>query len=303
MRQTSVGMYYQGELELTDRLRATGGLRGDLYRFVVQGSRPENSGTQGAGLLSPKFGAVFAASRKLELYGNFGYGYHSNDARGATLTVDPLSGEPTDSVTPLVRTRGGELGVRTVIVPNVQTTVALWGLALDSELVFVGDAGTTEAGRPSRRAGVEWSNYYSPWPWLTVDADVAWSSARFTDASPPGPSIPGAVERVASVGVSVGEVRRWTGGLRLRHVGPRPLVEDGSVASAGSLLVNGEAGYRIARRTRLLVDLLNLTNTRASDVDYYYGSRLPGEAAGGVDDIHTHPMAPRTLRLTVQLDF
>lgn len=303
VRQTSVGMYYQSEMELTDRFRATAGLRGDVYRFVVQSSRPQSSGTRGAGLLSPKFGVVFAAARKLELYGNFGYGYHSNDARGATLTVDPISGEPTDSVTPLVRTRGGELGVRTVIVPKVQSTVAVWGLALDSELVFVGDAGTTEAGRPSRRRGVEWANYYSPWPWLTLDADLSWSSAQFTDDEPAGSAIPGAVRQVASVGASIGDVRRVSGGFRLRYLGPRPLIEDGSVESTRSLLLNMEAGYTLAPRTRVVIDVLNLLDSRASDIDYYYPSRLPGEPAGGIDDIHTHPVAPRTVRLSVQFDF
>ncbi|HXG71824.1 MAG TPA: hypothetical protein VNJ04_14545 [Gemmatimonadaceae bacterium] len=109
-----------------------------------------------AGILSPKLGVIFAPSRRLELYANAGTGYHSNDG------VDPATGSPVDSVTPLVRTRGGELGLRSVLIPKVQTTVAVWGLTLDSELVFVGDAGTTEAGRPSRRFGVEWANYYSP---------------------------------------------------------------------------------------------------------------------------------------------
>ena len=107
-----------------------------------------------------------------EFYANAGYGYHSNDARGATITRDPNSGEPVDRVTPLARRRGAEVGVRTVAIPHLQTTFTLWTLGLDSELLFVGDAGTTEAGRPSRRTGVEWANYYRPMPWLTFDADV-----------------------------------------------------------------------------------------------------------------------------------
>jgi outer membrane receptor protein involved in Fe transport len=293
--QSSLALYYQGEWALTDRLRGTAGLRGDVYRFAVRNTAPDNSGTETAGVLSPKLGVAYAPIRTLELYGNFGYGYHSNDARGILLSVD--------AATPLVRTRGSEAGVRTVFIPRLQTTVSVWALNVDSELLFVGDAGATEAGRPSRRAGVEWANHYSPRPWLTVDGDLALSSARFTDPSPLGSSIPGAVDRVASLGVSLGEVRGWAAGVRLRHIGPRTLVEDASATSAGSLLVNAEAGYRLAPRTRLLVDVLNLTNARASDVEYYYASRLPGEPAGGVDDIHLHPVAPRTVRLSVQFDF
>jgi outer membrane receptor protein involved in Fe transport len=303
VHQTSTGVYYQGELEFTDTFRATAGLRGDVYRFVVRSNRPENSGTDTAGLLSPKLGVVFAPARTLELYGNFGYGYHSNDARGATITVDPVTGVPTERVTPLVRTRGGEFGLRTILIPKLQTTVAVWGLTLDSELVFVGDAGTTEAGRPSRRIGVEWENYYRPQPWITLDADLSWSSARLTDADPAGPAIPGAVRHVASVGASIGDLHRFSGGLHLRYLGSRPLIEDASVRSGPSLVVNMEAGYKVALRTRLLVDVLNLFDSRDSDIDYYYPSRLAGESVEGVDDIHSHPVQPRTARITVRFDF
>jgi hypothetical protein len=135
VHQTSSGLHYQGEMGVTDRFRATAGVRGDVYRFVVHSDSPENSGTALDGLVSPKLGLVFSPSRTWELYGNFGYGHHSNDARGATLSIDPMTGEPTAPVTPLVRTRGGELGVRTVVIPKLQTKVAIWGLALDSELV------------------------------------------------------------------------------------------------------------------------------------------------------------------------
>jgi hypothetical protein len=100
------------------------------------------------------------------------------------IRVDPASGEFVDRVTPLVRARGAEVGLRTVKVRGLQSTVALWYLGLDSELVFVGDAGTTEAGRPTRRVGLEWTNYASLRSWLTLDADFAWTHARFADDDP-----------------------------------------------------------------------------------------------------------------------
>lgn len=303
VRQTSLGPYYQGELEFTDRLRASAGLRGDVYRFFVRSNRTENSGSDLAGLVSPKFGLAFAASRKVELYANFGYGYHSNDARGATVTVNPSTGEAAERATPLVRTRGGEFGLRALPFPKLQTTVAVWGLQLDSELIFVGDAGTTEAGRPSRRVGVEWANYYSPRPWLTLDADLSWSSAKFTDDDPAGPAIPGAVREVASVGLSINDLQRLSAGLRLRYLGPRPLIESAAVQSDRSFLVNIVGGYKLAPRTRIVVDVLNLLNSRDSDIDYYYRSRLPDEPAEGADDVHTHPLQPRTIRVSLRLEF
>ena len=303
VNQTSTGIYYQGELEVADRFRVTTGVRGDLYHFDVRSNVPQNAGTESAGLLSPKLGVAFAPSARTELYGNFGYGYHSNDARGTTITIDPATGNSADRVTPLVRTRGGEFGVRSILVPKLQTTIAVWGLTLDSELVFVGDAGTTAAGRPSRRFGVELANYYSPRPWLTLDADLSWSSARFTDDDRAGAQIPGAVRQASSAGVSISELRRFFGGLRLRYLGPRPIVEDASAQAQRSLLFNAEVGYRVAPRTRLVVDLLNLFDSQASDIDYYYPSRLPGEPTGGVDDVHTHPVVPRTARVSLRFDF
>ncbi len=268
-----------------------------------QQQEPLNSGTDVAGLVSPKAGVVVGPWRGTELYANAGYGYHSNDARGATITRDPNSGEPVDRVTPLARARGAEVGVRTVAIPHLQSTFTLWTLGLDSELLFVGDAGTTEASRPSRRTGVEWTNYYRPMRWLTFDADLSWSRARFTDDAPEGARIPGAVETVASLGVTVEPTHRLFGSVRLRYFGPRPLIEDDSVRSEATRLVNAQAGYQVRRGLRVAVDVFNLTNARASDIDYFYTSRLPGEPEGGVDDVHFHPALPRTARVSLIVDF
>jgi outer membrane receptor protein involved in Fe transport len=230
-------------------------------------------------------------------------GFHSNDARGATIRVDPASGLPARRVTPLVRARGAEIGLRSVSFKGVQTTLAIWTLGLDSELVFVGDAGTTEAGRPSRRYGVEWTNYARLAPWLSADVDVSWSNGRFTDGDAAGDRIPGAVERVVSAGMTIEPIQRIFGGVRARHLGPRPLVEDDSVRSEPTTIVNLEAGYVLSDRMRLVVDVFNLLDAEDSDIDYFYASRLPGEPAGGVEDVHLHPTLPRTVRFGLRFDF
>jgi outer membrane receptor protein involved in Fe transport len=234
-----------------------------------------------------------------EMYINAGYGYHSNDGRGATITRDPATGDRAERVTPLARARGAEVGIRTVRIPRLQTTLTAWTLTLDSELLFVGDAGTTEASRPSRRTGIEWTNYYRPRRWLTFDADVAWSRGRFTEAAPQGSYIPGASETVASFGATVESIRRLSASLRLRYVGPRPLTEDNLVRSDRTTLVNAQAGYELRPGLRLVVDAFNLFNAGANDIDYYYASRLPSEPSDGVDDIHFHPAVPRTARINL----
>jgi outer membrane receptor protein involved in Fe transport len=176
-------------------------------------------------------------------------------------------------------------------------------LSLGSELVFVGDAGTTEPSRPSHRWGFEWANYYTPKPWLILDGDVAWSNAQFTNVDPAGSRIPGAVATVISAGATVDSLRNVFGSVRLRYFGPRPLIEDASVRSNATSLVNVEGGYKVAKNVKVTLDVFNLLGAKGSDIDYYYTSRLPGEPAGGVNDIHLHPTLPRTARLNLTVGF
>ena len=301
--QTMAGVYAQSEIEWTRTLRTTVGLRADRYQFSVTSGNPLNSGDGSDGLVSPKVGAIFGPWSGTEIYLNAGTGFHSNDARGAVISVDPVTAELAGRVTPLVRARGAEIGLRSVRVRGLQSTLALWYLGLDSELLFVGDAGTTEAGRPSRRVGLEWTNYARLAPWLTLDADLAFTRARFTDDDPAGSRIPGALDRVLSAGLTFEPRQRLSGSLRVRHFGPRPLIEDASVTSQGTTLWNGEIGYRLSSRARFVLEAFNLFNAKVSDIDYFYTSRLPGEPAHGVDDIHFHPALPRSARLGVQFTF
>jgi outer membrane receptor protein involved in Fe transport len=301
--QTSAAVYAQNETAWTPWLRTLAGVRVDGYRFKVDAGDPENGGTTSENLASPKGGVVIGPWHGTEFYANVGTGFHSNDARGATITRDPSTGEAANRVTPLVRARGAELGARTVAIPHLQSSVGLWSLNLDSELVFVGDAGTTAAGRPSHRYGVEWANYYSPRPWLIFDGDVSWSHSRFTDFDLVGDHIPGSVETVVSGGATVDSVRNVFGSIRLRYFGPRPLIEDNSVRSKATRLVNIEAGYKFTPRVRLGLDVFNVFNATDSDIDYYYESRLRGEPADGVGDIHLHPTLPRTARVSLMFAF
>ena len=301
--QTMTGLFAQSDVEWTPKFRTTFGVRADIYQLDVTSDLAANSGSGSDTMASPKFGAVLSPWVGTELYVNAGMGYHSNDARGAVTTIDPASGDPTDPVTPLVRAKGAEFGLRTVKVRGLQSTVSLWYLGIDSELLFVGDAGTTEPGRPSRRMGVEWTNYWRLRPWLSADLDLSFSSAEFTDDDPAGDLIPGAIDRVISGGLTVEPSKPLFGSLRLRHFGPRPLIEDGSVQSEATTLWNGEAGYRFSDRARLVLEVFNLFDAEASDIDYFYGSRLLGEPAEGVEDIHTHPAIPRTVRLSLNFHF
>ena len=301
--ESSLGIYFENSTKWTDTFRTVAGLREDFYRFNVASNLAANSGTARASNASPNLNLIFGPWAKTEYYLNLGGRFHSNDARGTTINIDSKTGAPADKVSPLVRSKGYEVGVRTAIVPCLQSSLALYQLDFDSELVFVGDAGTTEAGRPGRRVGFEFANYYALNDWLTIDADIAFARARFRGSDTSGKRIPGAVEGVASVAIAIDNVGPYYGGIQFRYFGPRPLIEDNSVRSKSTALVNGRIGYKINTKTRIELEGFNLLGKRASAIDYYYTSRLPGEPAEGITDVHFHPTEPRTFRLTLKADF
>lgn len=311
---TSVGLYWNASSKLTDWMRAYVGVRGDLYWFEVDAiSNPENGGNESDGIVNPKVGVVLGPWADTELYLNYGGGFHSNDARGTTIRVDPVSGDPVDRVDPLVATQGAEIGARTTWVPGLQSTLAVWWLDLDSELLFIGDAGNTEATRPSQRYGVEIANYWRPLDWLTLDADVTFTESEFTDDDPAGDDIPGAIETTVAAGAAVDLDYGLFGSLRVRHFGDRPLIEDGSVKSGSTTLVNLQAGWSLNDFSwafwsewvdlTLKLDVLNLLDSKDDDITYFYASRLAGEPAEGVEDKHFHPVEPRMVRGSVVMSF
>ena len=303
VRQASLAIYAENQLQWSAWLRSVAGLRGDRFFFDVTSSIPGNSGRRNAGQVWPKLSLVFGPWSKTEYFVNYGYGYHSNDARGTVETVTPKERLPADAVSPLVRSKGGEIGVRTELVPNLQSSLALWQLNLGSELVFAGDAGDTQPSRASTRKGVEWNNHYIAAPWLLLDADLAVSRARFTQFDPVGNSIPGSIDTVASLGATMANLGPWFGQFQLRYFGPRPLVEDNSQRSRATTLAYLRLGYKITPEVRVALDVFNLFDRKASDIDYFYASRLKGEPGEGVNDVHSHPVEPRSVRVTLTANF
>jgi len=291
--ETSGAVFVENATRWSDALRTVVGVRANNYRFRVDGDRLENAGKAHDTLVTPTLNIAYGPWASTELYANYGHGFHSNDARGTVATVDPKTLDAVDRTPGLVRSRGVEFGLRTEAIPKMQMSLAVYRLDFDSELTYIGDAGNTEAGDPSRRYGIEFSNYYRPYKWLSVDFDAAWARARSL-----GNRIPGAIEGVAQLGVTVDRSGPWSGSLRLRWFGPRPLIEDDSVRSKASVTLNGRVGYQLAKDLQLELEAFNLTNRRASAIDYFYESQLAGETAP-VADVHFHPIEPRSLRLTL----
>lgn len=341
VQEGSVGVYVQNTLRWSDWLRTYVGYRGDFYKANVDSIfDAANSGKASAGIGSPKAGIVFGPFAKTEFYINAGEGFHSNDARGVTITQSPSDGSPLDSSPFLVRTKGAEIGLRTKAIAGLESTLSFFLLDSASEIVFVGDAGDTEASRPSRRYGVEWTNRYRPVSWLTLDGDFAMTHARFKgyDAeqavvyaslagypeaqigNAPGNFIPGSPNMVVSAGIRLGEKTGWFSSLRYRYFGPRPLTEDGAFMSPATGLLNGQIGYKFENGWRVQLDGFNLTDSRSDQITYAYGSLLKSDplftqcrtgsppppaavCANGVMDRILHPVEPLAVRLTVAGSF
>ncbi len=301
--RTGYGVFLEQQIQPSRWLRAVAGLRFDHSEFDVDSDLALNSGAASGNLVSPKLALVLGPWSQTELFVNAGRGFHENDARGATISVDPLDGTTlVDRVRPLVAARGAEIGMRTARIPHMQLALSLWALELDSELVYVGDAGNTEASRASKRRGIELALYAQPLTWLTIDADIAASRARFSEFDPSGDRIPGAVERVISFGVAVQHPNGWFGGARFRYFGAAPLIEDGSVRSDATTVINAEVGYRFTPRLSLAVSGLNLLDSTDNDITYFYESQLADENEP-VADRHFHPVEPRTVRLSVRANW
>jgi hypothetical protein len=315
---TQAGIYAENKVQWADKFRSVLSMRGDLDYFAVNSlATSANSGTSTTLLPSPKGSLIFGPWAKTELYAEGGFSFHSNDGRGATQTVQPVSADnpypntPVSRIPGLIQTKGAEVGVRTLAVPHLQSTVSLWYLWSDSELQQDGDTGGTVASKEhSDRYGVEWANYYTPIKHLALDFDLAQSTARFTSVdaadaapnSPGGTRVPEAVGTVISSGVTLSDERGFSAAIRLRYFGPRDLTSDGIYRSASTLLLNAEAGYQINKTWRLFAEVLNLLDCRDHDIDYAYESRVSPSARPQFTDVF-HPVEPFQVRVGLTARF
>lgn len=293
--------YASLEQQWSERWRSVAALRADHYDYEVDADLAVNAGTGSDDLFSPKVSLIYAPTQSTELFLSGGQGFHSNDARGTTIAIDPASGDPADPVDPLAKARNVELGLRSSALDNMQLAVSLFSLKLDSELLYVGDAGTTEALGESKRRGIEVGAIYAPRPWLLLDADLTLTRARLLGVGADD-RIPNSVDRTASLGLIVNNLKSFSGGLRVRYLGAAPLIEDNSMRSESTLLLNAQAQYQFSPAWSLSVEVLNLLDSDDHDITDFYESQLAGESAP-MEDLHFHPAEPRSVRATLQARF
>ena len=299
--ELSIGAYADVEVSWSDKLRTSVGLRADQYSWDVTSLRAANSGSGSDAILSPKFSLAYALNDQLEFYANYGRGFHSNDVRAAELSVDPVTGDPAEPFDAIVKASGSEAGFRAEISERLNFSATVFFLELDSELIFVGDAGTTEPNESTERIGVEAAIFWRPTAWLVIDATAAKTDAKFKDAPRGADNIPDAHDFVGAFGVTALLENGFVGSFRVRHFGDAALIEDNSVRKDGTTLVNLGLSYPLAK-FEFGLEVLNLFDSGGHDIEYFYESRLFNEVQS-VEDFHFHPVEPREFRPRIKYVF
>jgi outer membrane receptor protein involved in Fe transport len=284
----SIGVYSEAGWRPLEKLRLMGGLRADRYEFDVTAKREGLAeGSDHSSQLSPKLGAAYEVTRAMELYANWGRGFHSNDARGVVDRETPVPG--------LVRGTGYEAGARFEVGP-VKLTVKQWWLDLSSELKFVGDSNSVEPGAATRRRGYELVGFWRPVSWFAVDAVWTGSHARYRN-SPGEEFVAGAVEEAGELGFSAHH-EAWEASARVRYLGPYPLIEDDSLRAGSEVTTNIRLAWK-HQRFSLYGEVLNLFDEKGKDIVYYYESNIPGLDPPGeqIEGRMSRAAEPRTVRV------
>jgi outer membrane receptor protein involved in Fe transport len=290
--EISLGILLQNQYAWTDAFTMQLGLRWDYIEADVENRLNGADNQKSADLFSPKVSAIYSLTAETHLFANYGRGFHSNDARGFAEGNVNDSSEKADV---FARSEGADVGVQSQLTDTLQLAASLWWLKLDSELVFLGDDGTTEASDESERRGIEASIFWQPESWLMIDSDVAFTRARLKPENGAEQYIAGAIERVFSLGMTLHDFGPWQAGMRLRHFGDFALNEDNSERADAVTLLNAQVGFDVSPAFNLSLEVINLTDAEGNDITYLYESQLATESAP-VEDVHFHPVEPRMLR-------
>ncbi|SMF02397.1 TonB-dependent receptor [Pseudobacteriovorax antillogorgiicola] len=291
---SNLSLYSSTELGLSTDLRSNISYRVDSYDYQVRNLVNQKSASDRVTMGSLKGSFAYRVGEGLESYLAIGQGFHSNDFKGVLATE--ISDDPeAEDADPIVRSLGYETGLAWSPSSRINLSVGIWQLESDSELIYVGDEGSTEASRASVRRGIEWTTYYRPNTNWTYDLEIAQSDARYSsDPDNEGREVEGHIPLVVSGGVYGNMSNGLLAGLRLRYLGERPLTADGSQRSSATSLVNLRTGYQWGQ-FRITLDVFNIFDSKDNDIEYYYASRLPGEVEPQ-DDRHFHPVEPRSVR-------
>jgi outer membrane receptor protein involved in Fe transport len=301
VRLSNESAYLQTTTHWTSWLRTVFGLRYDTIYGEDTGT---NSGSASGHLLAPKGSLIIRPVESTELYFSAGRGFHSDDLRGVTAAAaQGVPGAPL-----IARQSGEEIGLRQEFTHAFTLTLAFYTLNAESETTYDPDAGVDGAGPGSKRRGYEINMTYQALQWLEFYASYSGNHARFTTPFDDGTGhvgefLPNAPFATGSLNVYVKNLGPWNGSLGYRYLSGFPLSADDAIHGHGYGEWSGDAHYALSHGWGLGVGIYNLTNKRADAAEFWYVDRLKGEPAGGVADVHVHPLEGRTARLNILKSF
>ncbi|MEP2056383.1 MAG: TonB-dependent receptor plug domain-containing protein [Maribacter litoralis] len=262
-------------------------VRLDYFNFDYENKLSElyDNKSESKAKVSPKLNTLYSVNRNWQLFLKTGFGFHSNDTRVVTAN------EGRDV---LPTAYGVDLG--TIIKPTDKLVLnaTLWGLLLDQEFVYVGDAGIVEPSGKTRRLGLELGGRYQVLNWLYLYSDVNYTYARSTEETSGEDYIPLAPDFTAVGGLSITDLGNFSGNLNYRYLGDRAANEDNSIVAEGYFVTDLNLNYNIKNWT-VGVIVENLFDTEWNETQFATESRLFNETAS-VEEIHFTPGTPFYLR-------
>ena len=332
--ENNLFLWAREELLLSPKLRMQLGLRADYFTFDVEDhlenvatntGLPHASGYAQKRIVNPKGSVVFSPVETLDLFVNAGSSFHSNDARDVVIAkrikeLDQSLGrqglnsaqidaelrarnfDPDQrNIETLPRAIGAELGIRTQVTSRLHLGVAGWWLRSDQELVYVGDAGTTEISDQTRRMGLDFEGRMQLASWMWADADLNISRGKVKDAPSGADVVPLAPRLTSTGGLTMRHPKGLEGSLRYRLLDDRPANEDNSVVAEGYSVVDLSVAYQIGA-VKLLLQVDNVLNTEWNEAQFDTESLLRGETEP-VSEIHFTPGNPRNVQAGVSYQF
>ncbi|HBF88579.1 MAG TPA: TonB-dependent receptor [Bacteroidales bacterium] len=324
------------EYLFSSKFRLILGLRHDYFSFdkydnvgnaldSINNGLPHVSGVAQKSVVSPKISAILKPTKNLDVYLNFGQGFHSNDGRDVVIgqKVNQLvdtwkeKGFTNQEIANMLsmynfdieqynsnsipKATGAEIGLRIKLFNKVHLSFATWYLHLSEEFVYVGDGGTTELSSPTERKGIDFETRYSPYSWLWIDADVCYSKGTVLGLPDGENHIPLAPQLTASGGLTFVHKSGLDATLRFRHVGSRPANEDNSIVALGYTLLNSSFSYKY-KHFKFSVNVENILNVDWNEAQFATETRLKNETET-VEELCFTPGNPRNFQVGIVYSF
>ena len=291
--QQNTNSYLDFTLDITKRFSINAGTRLDYFQFNFTDDNVDSlSGTKSIVRASPKLNFYYALNNQIQFFLKSGIGFHSNDARAVVINQVNNS---------LPKAYGGEIGSEFKLGKRILVNAALWGLYLESELVYVGDEATIETNNPTQRIGTDLSIRYQITTKFFADVDLNYNHGRLVGV-PEGENFIPLAPRLTSIGgLTYKQDNGFNASLRYRFIDSRPANETNSVTAKGSLLIDAVLAYKLSK-VEFGLSVENLLNTVWNQAQFDTESRLFNET-DPVSELHYTPGTPFFLKGSIAYSF